>query len=336
MRCHQLMLFSLLLLTCFNSKADYHSEVVEINKQRLHLTFWSDSDIGSNRHSSNSKLKSTVILLSGPTDNWNSDSAWYARLAPKLAKTHQVIIIDRAGQVLANPNAKVGYAQFGDDLNQLFEHLKLKNITIISFASANLALNQFFSVDTTTNVKSVIMIDPDVLLPNAIARYTKDALPFKQNLIKYSNYIDAGKYNQRALQKNQSELEQLKKLSNDDVDTDWNYVKEIFSKRLESENLKNLFREIAIYEEDLNNAFSKSFPKNIPLTIIDTNFEQHYIEQSKENKEIEDLRAWRQEASQYYKRLSTLSDKNQYIHLTTKEHLVPFSDPELLVKLINQ
>ena len=343
MRRYQLILFLLLVITCLNSTADYRSEIVEINSQKLNITFWSDSDIAIDRHSSNAKLTSTVVLLSGPTDNWNSDSAWYARLAPKLAKTHRVLTIDRAGQILANPNAKVGYAQFGNDLNQLFEHLKLKNITLVSFASANLALNQFFSMNTTTSVKSVIMIDPDVLLPSAITRYTRDALPFKQKLIKYTSYIDSGKYNQRALQKNQSELAQLKKLSAGDADTDWDYINDIFSKRLELVNLKNLFREIAIYEDDLKIAASKKFPQNIPLTIIDTNFEQRYIETSIEHssgdKEIEDLRAWRKEARQYYMQLvesslSKPSERNRYIQLPTTEHLIPFSQPELIIELI--
>jgi len=332
MRPFQIIVLVFLILITLKVNADYRTEVLKINNQKLHLTHWFDPQSDTNI------LKSTsaIVLLSGPTDNWNSDSAWFSRLAPKLAKANRVISIDRSGQVLANPNAKVGYTQFGNDLNKVFNHLKLKNIKIISFASANLALNQYFSVQTEQRVEAVIMIDPDVLLPTSIARYTKDALPFKQNLEKYAMYINSGKYDKRALQKNQMEITHLKNLSADDKDTDWEYIEKIFLERLNKENLKNLFREIAIYDQDLQNAFEKKFPKNVPLTIIDTDFEQTYIDKAEDDKAKKILLNWKQEARRYYKQLTENSLNNQYIKLTSKEHLVPFSQPELLINILSK
>jgi len=336
MRSSQIFILVFLIFTAFKISADYRIEIIDINNQKIHLTHWTDRGINPDTNLNTLESTSTIVLLSGPTDNWNSDSAWFARLAPKLAKTNRVISIDRAGQVLANQNAKVGYTQFGNDLNDIFKHLNLKNIKIISFASANLALNQYFSVQTDRVVESVIMIDPDVLLPTSIARYTKDALPFKENLEKYALYISSGKYDRRALQKNQMEMTHLKKLSVDDKDTDWEYIDKIFSKRLNKENLKNLFREIAIYDQDLNNAFRQGFPKNIPLTIIDTNFEQVSIDKAESAKAKKDLLDWKQEAHQYYNQLTKHSDRNQYIHLAVTEHLIPFSQPELLIDILSK
>ncbi len=335
-------LLLILLLASLTVVAQRQSNTIQLTHKNIashpiHITEWSKNK----QDKKNTQPQKTLLLLSGPTDNWNSDSAWFARLAPKLAHEYRVISIDRAGQVLATQDAPVGYAHFGTDISQIIETLKLNNLTIIAFASANVALHHYFAQlspadKTQTPISKIIMIDPDVLTEFSIKRYTKDAYPFKKNEEAYLQYIKDGKYNQRAQEKNDIELKHLKTLAGKDSDTDWEYLNKIFEKRLKQANLQNLFKEIAIYDQDLSSASKIKLPNNIPLTIIDTDFETTYIEQSDNADLKSELIKWQEDAAQYYQNLVKHAKSGQYISLPTQEHLLPFSDPELLINLINK
>lgn len=322
----KVVLLSLIIAFSVNVCAERHSETITVNKNPVFVTHWYTAKTIDQPIS--------AVLLSGPTDNWNSDSAWFARLAPKLAKTRRIITIDRPGQVLDTENAEVGYQPFAKYFDAITRHYQLKKFDIIAFASANLTLNQYFKNHGSDRVDSVIMIDPDVLLPYSMARYKKDALPFKQNLKAYREYIEAGKYSDRAKQKNDNEMEHLKTLAQNDSDTDWQYVDELFKKRLSVQNLTNLFTEIAKYDSDIEAAYQAGFPKSIPLTIIDTDFEQNYIDQNEDKKQKQALNAWREDAKSYYQQLTKASIKGNYLTPTTQEHLLPFSNPELIIRLL--
>jgi pimeloyl-ACP methyl ester carboxylesterase len=321
-----------LLLVCFQARADHRSQVIKVDQQRFHISEWFDSS------SENKSIAQTdaIILISGPTDNWNSDSAWFANLAPKLAKGNRVIAIDRAGQVLSSESPLLGYIQFGNSLAAILDQLGLKKIRIVAFASSNISVMKYLSDSPKQQVESVVLIDPDVLTAFSIARYTKDALPFKNNIEEYLKYIDDGKYNQRAKQKNESELIHLRKLAGRDKSVDWVYVSSIFSKRLTIQNLKNTFSEIALYQSDLLQANNLSYPRDIPLTIIDTDFEKNYIDNEKNNEEKMELMKWKEDAKMYYKQLVAQSKNGRYIELTTTEHLIIFSEPQLVIDLLKQ
>lgn len=324
---------------CSSTDAAFKTETLVLDKARLHVTHWLATDFDKNTKIGTTS-KETVILLSGPTDNWNSDSAWFARLAPKLTKKYNVISIDRAGQIFADRNSELGYSIFGEHLLDALLELKLKNVKFISFASSNISLLKLTQVNSTLPKRSqlviskIVLIDPDVLMPYSISRYSKDASPFKENLRAYKKYISEGKYDQRALQKNHSELEYLKKLSCDDPDTSWSYVDLVFEKRLEIGNIINLFNEIAIYDQDLKKVQNLLLPTSIPLVIFDTDFEQVYINNSKTEEEKEGLIRWKTEAKEYYQSLVKNSKNGEYRELTTTEHLLPFSQPELVIKLL--
>lgn len=302
------------------------TQIITVDDSKLHVTQW---------HQHNFPVKTkTVLLLSGPTDNWNSDSAWFARLAPKLAKSYRVYSIDRPGQLTGQTNGAKGYAAFGLQLSRALKQLQLDKIQIIAFASSNISLVSYFANQPSQQVTSVIMIDPDVLTEFSIARYKKDATPFKENLQQYLTYIGEGKYAQRAQQKNASEMAHLKSLSAKDQDTDWSYVEEVFKQRLEIVNLQNGFSEISLYDQDLDAAAKTEFPRHIPLTILDTDFESTYIEKTEKMEDKESLIQWQKDAAKYYQQLTNNSVEGQYIHLKTREHLLPFSDPEILIRLL--
>ncbi len=328
----------LLIFTCSVS-ADYRTETLVLKDARLHLTHWSAKQ---QQQADDSHAKDTVILLSGPTDNWNSDSAWFARLAPLLAQQFNVITIDRAGQVFADSNAQLGYIAFGRDLLAAVQELKLNNLHFVAFASSNISLLKFsdlnrkLPVSEQIKIKKIILIDPDVLTPSAIERYSRDAEPFRTNIESYTDYILQGKYNQRAKEKNLAELNHLKQLAGNDSKTNWRYIELLFSKRLELNNLVNLFTEVAGYNEDLTQAAKLSFSKATPLTVFDTDFEMSYIKNAKDEKEKQGLLDWKAQAEIYYAALVNHSEKGKYIKLKTQEHLLPFSQPQLIVKALQQ
>lgn len=317
--------------------AAYKTETLILDNTRLHVTHWTTLN-SDEKPSDNSPKMETVILLSGPTDNWNSDSAWFARLAPKLSKKYNVLSLDRAGQVFADKRSKLGYVEFGKHLFEALLELNLTKITFISFASSNISLlkltqlNETLPEDSRLHIDKIVLIDPDVLTPYSISRYSKDAKPFKENLVAYTKYISEGKYQQRATEKNLAELKHLKELSKDDSDTNWSYVELLFNKRLEINNIINLFAEVAIYDEDLESVKNLSFPPEIPLVIFDTNFEQSYIDNTENEQEKIDLNRWKVEAKNYYQTLVNHSSKGEYIELPTKEHLLPFSQPKLIIE----
>lgn len=108
----------------------------------------------------------------------------------------------------------------------------------------------------------------------------------------------------------------------------------IIRKRLEKNNLTNLFGEIAMYHSDLKIALGLNFPRNIPLVIIDTDFEQNHIKKAVGNKQKKELVEWREHAKTHYKSISKNSMNGCYLPLETTEHILPFENPELIVELV--
>jgi pimeloyl-ACP methyl ester carboxylesterase len=330
MRLKSLIIFMVWGLATLTHAAQRQTQVIRVDGHNLQYTQWSSAN--------NTVTTPTLVLLSGPNDNWNSDSTWFARLAPKLSHEFKVIAVDRAGIGLAQAHAPLGYAHFGTDLKQLIEALDLDNIHVIAFASSNISLLHYFNQAPAddTRISSVILIDPDVLTDFSIKRYAKDAYPFKKNQKAYVEYIKQGKYLTRAKQKNQMELEQLQRLAGEDPDVDWAFIKEQFIKRLTTQNLVNLFSEIAIYEQDLSKTKGLNFPKSLKMMVLDTDFEAHFIDQAENKETKQGLVDWQADAKRHYQNLVAQQSYAKYEEMSDKEHLLMFSQPNLIIKQIKQ
>lgn len=319
----RLLIFSLLLSAWAN--AAQHT-IVNLDSQPLHLTYWGNIE--------DEKLPA-VVLLSGPIDTWHSDSAWWASIGDQLSQTHRVLAPDRAGIATENRSAKLGYVPFAEDLNQLFSRYQIKNATVVAFASSNITLMQYFAKYPQQHaIKAVIMIDPDVLTDFSIARYTNDAQPFVDNLDKYLTYIGEEKYIPRVEQKNAAEIEQIKKLLSNESNVDWPHIEHMQKQRLKVLHQQNLFKEIAIYGQELAAVKSLIWPKSIPLTIIDTQFESDYIDNTTEEEAKSGLIKWQNDAKQYYQDLVTHSKMGKYLESESRAHLIQFEQPQLLLSLI--
>ncbi|MEM7019091.1 MAG: alpha/beta hydrolase, partial [Pseudomonadota bacterium] len=315
-----------LLLIGPTVKAAHEIHTIQVHQHPLSLVSWemmADSE------------KPVIVLLSGPIDSWHSDSAWWAALGPALARDYQVLAIDRAGINTDYLEAPVGYRHFAEDLQQVFTHFEIQNAMLIAFASSNISLQLYLHrYPKEQAIRKVLMIDPDVLTEFSITRYSEDAQPFKDNLVDYLAYIDAGKYTERMVQKNTIDRGLLETLALKDADIDWGLVDKMFDGRLKINNQRNLFREIAGYSEDLKAAVNLPWPEHIGLTIIDTDFELTYIEKTDDSALKAKLEAWRQDGQEYYKKLVQEANQGRYISVDSHAHLYQFADPNHVLEIL--
>ncbi|GAB5381692.1 MAG: hypothetical protein Alis3KO_35750 [Aliiglaciecola sp.] len=300
-------------------------ETLMVDEHPIHVATWGDTT---------DQERPWIVMISGPIDTWHSDSAWFAANAKVLAKDYRVMVIDRAGQILDTLDAPVGYDHFATDMHLVLTHYAINDATLVSFASGNISAQIYFSNYTQQRaIDNVLLIDPDVLTPFSIARYAADAKPFKDNLNQYLDYISQGKYTPRVEQKNTADMAVLQALGKSDA-MDWDYVDSIFKTRLLLNNQLNLFREIARYEEDLHAASQLNWPKQIPTSIVDTQFESHYIQNTDETDAKEGLIAWQKDAKTYYQSLAKLSANNSYVETDTEAHLFQVEQPKAVANLI--
>ncbi|GAC13795.1 alpha/beta fold hydrolase [Aliiglaciecola lipolytica] len=318
-----LSFFAILLSLCIQAEP---SRSINIDNHPLHVAVWD---------SPRNQQKPWVVLISGPIDSWHSDTAWFASAAPVLAKHYRVLAIDRAGMVNSLKDAPVGYSHFAKDLVLTLDEFAIQDATLIAFASSNISAQIALQNSLSKPISSVVLIDPDVLTEFSIARYSQDAMPFKDNLEKYVEYVSEGKYTPRVKQKNQTDLETLQSFP-PLPDTDWQYVTDMMNKRLEIQNQINLFLEIARYQQDLEHAASFSWPKNIATVIIDTQFEDKYISEADSEEDKIGLQQWQQDAKSYYQHLANLSDGNRYIESKSKSHLFQFEQPDRLLEIVQE
>lgn len=322
------LFFVLFIIIYVLNSAPLCAELLSVDGHQLHFETWGSKE---------ETQKPTIVLLSGPIDTWHSDSAWWASLGPKLAKNYRVIALDRAGVVVSTPDARVGYQHFASDLELVFNQLNIDQATLVAFASSNISVQLFLAQNPEQRaIKQVIMIDPDVLSPFSITRYKNDAAQFKQNLTSYIDYIQAGSYIARTEQKNATEIAQLKALGAVAASIDWQYVEKLQQARLNIANQANLFREIAIYDQDLDAAAATQWPATMPLIVIDTDFEAKLIDEEKDLIQKQDLVTWQQDARQYYKSLTVLHPTSRYIASASREHWYQIAELTRLVELLEQ
>lgn len=304
------------------------SKTAKVAKHPVHVVTWGDMADAT---------KSALVLLSGPIDSWHSDSAWWASIGKSFSQTHRVIAIDRAGIATGNEQAPLGYVHLAKDMNTLLHKYQLSDVTLVAFASSNVSVMTYFSAyPDQQRIKRVVMIDPDVLTDFSIARYAADTKPFKDNLEKYLVYIGEGKYIPRVQQKNEIDKKTLTELAGNDTSVEWPLVELMAEHRLNIVNQQNLFKEIAMYAEELEQVKDVLWPNHIPLLLFDSAFEAAYAEKTEDLDAKKGLLDWQQDGEQYYRDLVNQSDQGQYIKLESQAHLYQFDEPEKFIELVRK
>jgi pimeloyl-ACP methyl ester carboxylesterase len=269
----------------------------------------------------------TLILLSGPSGRWHSDSAWFALLQPLAAKHFKTIAIDRAGHGFGAQSSQ-SYREFGLALPTLLASLTVEKAVIVGFASANLALAHYVTTsDAQQRLIGILLIDPDALGSETVEFYATQANDFKNPGL--GDYVRSGKYDARASDAKVKERQEAEGLVPEHLKglTDWAFYEAVTTARTERERIVQRFAEVARYDNDVRTAAAIKWPSTVPTIVWDTDFEAEDIAR---NPDIKELIAWRENSSRWF------SEQFGRCHRRSesRQHLATFAEPEALLNEI--
>ncbi len=274
-----------------------------------------------------------VVLLSGPTDSWASDSAWYALLQPLLARSVRTHAVDRAGQAFSSGDGRGGYAAFGRSLAQLLAALGEERVLVVAFASANLALHHHFArVLDAEPVIAALLVDPDSLHPELLDFYASQAEPFQADGLEA--YVRGGHYDERARALHDADRDHVLGLlsETDAVVFQDRYFDRVLATRLEHPRILARMTETARYDEDVRGAAAVPWPATVPVWSFDTAFEQAAIEAASTPDERARYERWQSLSSAWMASLPG----GCHLPTTSREHLALIAEARELAALIRQ
>ncbi|NUZ11866.1 alpha/beta hydrolase [Pseudoalteromonas sp. McH1-7] len=317
----------------FFEKASKHplpqdSDLIAINEDYYHV-----------RNVTPQTDKPTVVMLSGANLHFHSDSAWFALLQPYLSTQFNVYVIDRLGQGLSSNTSAPSMQKFATDLPVLFEKLDLSNVHLVSFANSNsvplIAMQQ--SEDFKQKIASMLWMDPDILLPHSIAQYQGYPVDiyreWGQHLI---DHVSAGKWQEKMngkIAEEQAHVESLLEESEFAQHMDWDYFNQIMQTRYSIEAQLIRVNEMMNYHDDLELVRNWQPDSSIPITVIDSEFEQLDIEKAETEEARAGLIKWEAEGRKWSQEVAEISG-GQYLPITSTEHLIPLTHPELITQAL--
>jgi len=317
--------------TVSNKKLDAFSGLYRIDEQ-------SDNDV----HVRSMGLDHTgpaIVLLSGFNKNYHSDSAWFSLLQPLIAKNHRVHVMERYVNGFSSLIEQPSYVSFAPTLDKTLAMLNEKEFIIVSFASSNILAHTWQNLPTSSTkerLKGMVWIDPDVLLSHSISRYQDWPVSwYRQAGDKLLNHIKQGNWTSKTVDKLADERMVISALISKEYenDMDWSYFDLVSQDRLAIDKQITRSNEIINYHEDLNIAQAIPLSTSVPITVIDTDFERHEIENG-EPEDIESLMKWQREGTQWSQLISHKSG-GEYIPLTQSEHMAVFQHPDTIIKAIS-
>jgi pimeloyl-ACP methyl ester carboxylesterase len=292
--------------------------------------------------------KPLLVLLSGPTDNWHSDSAWWILAQNYLAKSnlgksYQSIAIDRAGQAWSEQIEAPSYRQFASDLEAFLLSEEVidseRELVFVAFASSNLSLQLLLdNPKIKSRTRGLVLIDPDVLTAHSIQHYTSETEGYKKGWQGLKDYIEAGKYDQRIEQKLKAEREHLMTLipKEHEAFMEWDYYDAVEGIRNTRDYQVHKFLEASVYKEDLEAAVKHPLDSELPLVVLDTDFESAYLETIEDEAVKASIAKWREEGIEWYFELAKGSDCGAYWPVDTEEHLLMMTQPKLIEQAIEK
>ena len=298
------------------------SRLISVGEHRLHVRSLGMDHDGP-----------AIVLLSGPTDHWHSDSGWFALLQPMLARQFRVHAIDRAGHGFGDTGVDGSYQRFADDLAALLPQLETEPVLVVAFASSNLSLHQYVARHGQRGLRAALLIDPDGLHPDLISFYAEQAVPFQQG-DKLAEYVNAGKYDARTESFYLKEREHLQTILPAALadQMDWPFYDAIARERLSRARILTRFAAVGRYDQDVRAAAAVAWPATLPVWSYDTDFERIAIDAATEPAEKTKLEQWRQLSSTYMTGLPG----HCRIGSASREHLATVAEADRLVRLIEQ
>ena len=304
------------------------SQLLTINGHKLHVR-----TLGSVEPS-----KPYLLLLSGPTDNWHSDSGWWALAQNMLARDYHTIAVDRAGHAWSESIKAPSYQQFGSDVSS-FIRQQAEPVIIVAFASSNLALHSTLqNEDVAQYIKGAVLIDPDVLTEHSIKHYSTETERYREGWEEIEQYITSGQYDEIMQQRISAEKEHLKAIIPADFEhyMDWEYYSAVEAIRNTRHYQLEKFRETTHYRNDLLHAKKHPLPENLPLVIIDSDFETAYLPKIDDETVKASIVQWRDEGRDWFFQLAQNSRCGAYWPIESQEHLIMMEQPELITRAVNK
>ncbi|WP_199608979.1 alpha/beta hydrolase [Flocculibacter collagenilyticus] len=304
-----------------------HSELIKVGENTLHIRTMGDSS-----------EKPTIVLLSGPNKNYHSDSAWFSLLQPILAEDYKVIAIDRPGNAWSTFNESTSYTHFTDVLHQTLTQLNENNVILVAFSSANITASLFeqkYGQDDAINLAGMLWIDPDIFLPHSIAMYQDFPVTYYREMLNdLLPYLAEGGWTERTQNKIIAERTEVESLLDEGSSAlmDWSYFDAVSQQRILVDRQQTRALEIANYHDDLNLVANLPLITSIPVSVIDSDFEQQSIDDNPDYEEV--LTQWMEEGTEWSKQVVN-SAGGQYIPIESGHHLVPLQHPQLIKDAID-
>ncbi|HEY9031904.1 MAG TPA: alpha/beta hydrolase [Kangiella sp.] len=310
------------------SRLPVASQLININDHNLHVR-----EMGVHN-----PLKPDLLLLSGPTDNWHSDSAWWALGQNFLAQEYHTIAIDRAGHAWSETISEPSYRQFAADLSNFILE-RDRPVILVAFASSNLSVHSLMqNADVASLVKGTVLIDPDVLTDHSIEHYSSETERYRKGWSEIEQFINDGKYDEIMQQKINEEREHLQAIISAEHEhyMDWDFYSAVETIRNTRSYQLEKFRETTHYREDLIQAQSNPLPVDLPLVIIDSDFETGYLPKIEDESVKASIIQWRDEGRDWFFQISQNSECGAYWPIASQEHLIMMEQPELLTRAIEK
>ena len=315
------------LLDFFNQSSAYalpeYSALYTVNTKNYHV-----------RSMGKQTEKGDVVILSGANKFFHSDSAWASLVQPLLAEHARVHVIDRLGNAWSSDAEEPSFKQLAADLPELLSLLDIKKVTFLSFANSNLAtLMYLHNPNPEIQVNGIVWADPDILLPHSIAQYQSGAVAgLRKYKSEYVEHVRGGNWTEKSRERIAIEREEIVKLipSNHQEKMDWVYYNQVTELRLQVENQVTRIKEMMNYHDDLNIAEPLQHNINVPISVIDGDFERLDIANATEE-EKPGLIKWQQEGTQWSKGIANKTQGKYYV-LENASHQVFFEHPDTVVK----
>lgn len=299
-----------------------HSRLVETSAGQFHVRAMGLNNPGP-----------AVVLLAGPNYNYHSDSAWFAALQPLLAEQYRVYSVDRLGNAFSSSSDNLSYRRFADDLALVMQQLNEPQLAVVAFASASISARWFYELHGEQfDIQAMLYIDPDIPLAHSLSLYQGyPANWYRDNLATLLPHLAAGNWTERTKDKLDAEYKQIKQWA-DEYGTaiDWRYLEQIMQQRLLISHQQARAREIAAYIADLDSYATLPMITAIPVSVIDSDFEQQDIAAATDDAELlAALQKWQQEGSAWSAEQASVSN-GQYISLSESDHMVPLQQPQVI------
>ncbi len=276
-----------------------------------------------------------LVLLAGPNQNFHSDSAWFSLVQPLLAKHYRVYAIDRLGNAWSDLDADLSYRRFAKDLGPLLTRLQEHEVVVVAFASGSIAARLFHQQhQATIKVKGMLLIDPDVPMPQSLALYQAYPVDWYQaQLENLLPHLATGAWNARTSDKLSAERKSVSALiaPHNQGLMDWHYFDLVSQQRLLIGHQQSRAREIASYAADLE-AYQAIAPlSTVPVSVIDSDFEAAEVVADLSNAAT--IQAWQQESAEWNQTQASISG-GDYLPLANSNHLVMLQQPEVVVQAV--